>query len=87
VAHWRIASGAGLGIVSGVMKGWVWFVIFHNLRVPCRLTLCNPSWHLTSPSRLDSRSHVPRAGHPRGQTLASAGIVVGAESPECDSPG
>jgi hypothetical protein len=62
VAHWRIASGAGLGIVSGVMKGWVWFVIFHNLRVPCRLTLCNPSWHLTRLSRSGCNPRVLWAG-------------------------
>ena len=46
----RIAtSQRGVRLIV-VMKGWGCF-IFHNLRVPCRPTPCNPSWHLTAPLR------------------------------------
>ena len=46
----RIAtSQPGVRLIV-VVKGWGCF-IFHNLRVPRRPTLCNPSWHLTAPLR------------------------------------
>ena len=42
-----VTSQRGVRLIV-VMKGWGCF-IFHNLRVPCRPTPCNPSWHLTAP--------------------------------------
>ena len=42
-----VTSHRGVRLIV-VMKGWGCF-IFHNLRVPCRHTPCNPSWHLTAP--------------------------------------
>src|SRR5205823_14202082 len=53
----RIAtSQRGVRLIV-VMKGWGCF-IFHNLRVPCRHTPCNPSWHLTS-VKINTRRAAP----------------------------